>query len=221
MKNHKMIFTWAFLFAEGILYYLILTTQGSTLVASNFCSILLCFLFVLAMGGTPLLILGMAGTVAADYFLVICNPMEQLWGMVCFLIVQALYAIFLHRQGYGRGWLAARLGVCTLIAGIALVVLGKNADALAIVSVLYYANIVINAVMAFGRFSKFPKLAIGFILFILCDTVIGLQVASRGYLPIVKGSLLHRIIFMDFNLPWFFYLPSQVLIALTAADKNK
>lgn len=59
------------------------------------------------------------------------------------------------------------------------------------------------------------------ILFLLCDTVIGLQVASGAYLPIPESSLLHRIIFMDLNLAWLFYLPSQVLISLHAAQLTK
>ena len=54
----------------------------------------------------------------------------------------------------------------------------------------------------------------------LCDTVIGLQVASGAYLPIAEGSILYRIIFMDFFLSWFFYLPSQVLITLSGMQKR-
>jgi hypothetical protein len=50
--------------------------------------------------------------------------------------------------------------------------------------------------------------------------VIGLQVAAQGYLPIEEGTLLHRILFMNFNLSWFFYLPSQVLIALTSTKSK-
>ncbi len=107
-----------------------------------------------------------------------------------------------------------------LITVIALFILKDNTDALAIISVLYYANLIINMVMAFARIKKFPLLGIGFVLFILCDTVIGLQVASGGYLPIGENSLLYKILFMDLNLAWMFYLPSQVLIALTNVVKK-
>ncbi len=74
-----------------------------------------------------------------------------------------------------------------------------------------------NIVAAFKRFGQNSLFAIGLVLFLLCDTVIGLQVASGGYLPIGEGTLLYKIIFAPFHLSWFFYLPSQVLIALTAA----
>jgi hypothetical protein len=36
-----------------------------------------------------------------------------------------------------------------------------------------------------------------------------------------EGSILHKILFMDFHLSWFFYLPSQVLIALQAGQKGR
>ena len=41
------------------------------------------------------------------------------------------------------------------------------------------------------------------------------------YLPIRESSLLYRILFMPFPLSWFFYLPSQVLIALSASRSKR
>ena len=57
-------------------------------------------------------------------------------------------------------------------------------------------------------------MASALVLFLLCDTVIGLQVMGGMYLPIDDGSLLSRILYPGFNLAWLFYLPSQVLLAL-------
>lgn len=117
--------------------------------------------------------------------------------------------------------LAVRLVLTVCVAAIAVVILKDKTDALALVSVCYYVNLVMNMVEAFAKFRKLRLFAIGLVLFILCDTVIGLQVASEGYLPIGEDTLLHRILFVDFNLSWLFYLPSQVLIALTAAGKRE
>jgi hypothetical protein len=64
-------------------------------------------------------------------------------------------------------------------------------------------------------------LGIAFTLFLLCDTVIGLQVAAGGYLPIAQDSVLYGLLFSGFNLAWLFYLPSQVLIALCAGGKSR
>lgn len=221
MKLYKRLCTLVFLILEIILYYVILTSGGDMLIMSCYSSIILCFIYALAMLADPLLIAALAGTVAADYFLVTFVPSRQLPGMACFLVVQAIYAIFLHRQGFQKIWLAIRLVPMVLITAITFLVLGKNADAVAILSVLYYANILLNMVMAFLKFKKFPMLAIGFLLFILCDTVIGLQVASGGYLPIKPGSALYQFLWMPINLAWLFYLPSQVLIALSSATQKR
>lgn len=217
--KRRSVFLIAFLLLEVILYGLILTTSGKTLIWSEYISILLCFLFALVCFNKPLLISGLALTVCADFCLVICDPIQQLWGMVFFLGAQCLYAVLLHRQKLLRGLLMARIGLSVAAEVVSLVVLGENTDALALISVLYYANLIMNMVCAFVRFRDNRLLAIGFVLFILCDTVIGLQVGAGGYLPIPEGSFVHNLIFSGFHLSWFFYLPSQVLIALTGRKK--
>jgi hypothetical protein len=78
--------------------------------------------------------------------------------------------------------------------------------------VCYYGNLILNLLFAF--LNKDRILGLAFVLFLLCDTVIGLQVAAGGYLPIAEGSALYSLLFSGFNLAWFFYLPSQVLLAL-------
>ena len=85
---------------------------------------------------------------------------------------------------------------------------------LAAVSVCYYANLFVNIIEAFTVFKKGRLFAVGLVLFLLCDTVIGLQVMSDLYLQIPAGMLVYKILFMPFNLSWFFYVPAQVLIAL-------
>ena len=111
MKLYRRLCTLAFLILEAILYKLILTSSGDLLVNSCFSSIVLCFVYALAMLGKPLLIAALAGTVAADYFLVTYVPSWQLPGMACFLVVQALYALFLHRQVSSSIWLVIRLSL--------------------------------------------------------------------------------------------------------------
>lgn len=103
---------------------------------------------------------------------------------------------------------------------ISFIVLKDRADALAMISMCYYANLVMNIIAGFSSFAKNRMFTAGLVLFALCDTVIGLQVASGAYLPINSDSLLHRIIFMDFNLSWLFYLPAQVLISLSGIRRK-
>ncbi len=209
--------TMAFLLLEMILYCIIHTASGTTVVVAMFSSIVLCFVYALARGVkcAPLIVGALACTVCADFFLVVCEPIEQLWGMVFFLGAQILYAIHLHRADRGRVLLLVRVGLVAAAVVAALGVLRERTDALALVSMAYYANLIANILVSARRIKTAPLLFIGFVLFILCDTVIGLQVAADAYLPIAEGMWLHRLLFASFNLAWVFYLPSQVCLALS------
>ena len=221
-ENGFWLITPLFLLVEAVLYWLILTTGGKTLVCSSFASIVLCFAhgLIYLRRDSLLLVMGLAFTVAADYCLVVCSPIEQLWGMIFFLIAQSLYAVKLQLSGKNRKLLYTRIALIVVAEAITVLVLGENTDPLAVVSLCYYANLIMNIVESFAQFRKYPLLGIGFVLFLLCDTVIGLQVAAGGYLPIGQDSWLYQLIFMPFNLSWLFYLPSQVLISLSSARKT-
>ena len=199
----------AFLAAQAVLYALILTAGGDLLVCSSFGAIVLCLVYVLCglRQGDGFSVCALALTVAADFCLVICSPQQRLWGMVFFLAVQLCYAASLGRTLL---WMRAALSVAALILTVS--VLGDKTDALALISVCYYAQLVCNLACALLR--KRWLMAAGFVLFLLCDTVVGLQVAASGYLSLSTDGWLHRLLFCGFNLPWFFYLPSQVCLAL-------
>ncbi len=217
----RRIFTGIFLALEAVLYALILTAEGKLLVASCFLSILLCACFALVNWGDKFIIAGLACTVMADLFLVVWQPQQQLWGMVWFLCAQWLYALHLQRRNHSKVFGGIRLGLTAVGALVTVLALRENTDALAVISLCYYANLIMNIAQSMTNFRKTPLLAIGFVLFLLCDTVVGLQVAAGGYLPISQESLLYRILFMDFFLSWFFYLPSQVLIALSSLQNGQ
>lgn len=221
MQKKNTLLIVLFLLLETILYYFILTAGGQTLVVTSYTSIVLCFLFALqGIRYNPLMVAGLACTVGADFCLVVCNPIQRLWGMVFFLGAQTLYAIHLHRKQKNTILLVIRIVLTAIAALVAVFVLKENLDALAVISVCYYANLIMNMVVAYTQWRKCKLLPLAFVLFILCDTIIGLQVAAGGYLPIAEGSVLHNMIFSGFNTAWLFYLPSQVLIALSAI-KNK
>ena len=215
------IFTVVFILAEAILYWLLLNNGGNIFTVCAYGGILLCFFYALMHIKTGMwrFVAALACTLGADYFLVVLNPQQQLPGMVFFLFAQGFYAWQLHSTCQKKWLLPLRLGLTAAAAAITCIVLGENIDALALISLCYYANLVMNIVVAWMQFSRYRLAAIGFILFLLCDTVIGLQVASTGYLPIPPGSWLHSIIFPPFHLSWLFYLPSQVLLALGSRRK--
>ena len=213
--NHCLV--GLFLLVELILYYLILTTSGMTLTVCCYGSIVICLLYALVNVNRfdPWILFGLVFTAAADYFLVICSPIQQLQGMLFFLVTQTLYAIRLHRSCKYKWFLWLRSGLILCAEAVTVAVLKDKLDSLAVVSICYYVNLIVNLIMSFAQFRENKLFAIGMVLFLLCDTVIGLQVASGAYLSIPETSLLYRIIFMDFFLSWFFYLPSQVFITLS------
>lgn len=219
----KFTLTGVFLLIQTVLYILILAVPAAPLAACCYLSIAVCFVFALLLRrpSTGLFIAALACTLCADFFLVVMDPIQRLWGMIFFLGAQLLYALALHRQRPIRWLTLLRLGMTALAATIAIAVLGKETDLLAVVSVCYYANLIVNIIAAFSQWPQSKLLPIGFVLFLLCDTVIGLQAASGGYLPIPENSWLYHLVFSDFNLAWFFYLPSQVLIVLSLMPKKE
>lgn len=222
MKNKKTLFLCiCFVFIQLVLYVLILTQKGKLLVASEFTAIVLCALFTLLVKGKTkgVLPLAMGFTVLADFCLVICSPIRRTAGMLFFMCVQGVYAFILHRQNKNAVLRFCRLGLSGGAIVLTLAVLGKSTDLLALVSLCYYANLVFNLFMAFLRFKSNRVFAFGLLLFLCCDTVVGLQVASGAYLNIAEGTFLHSVISAPVNLAWMFYLPSQVLLSFS--DKTK
>ena len=220
MKKGDSLFLVAFLGIEALLYCLVLTTGGTLLRWSSFGSILLCFLFSFlhCKQGNRWIISALALTVMADFFLVAIFPVQRLWGMVCFFCVQTVYAVMLTRERFSRTILTMRIvAICMALLCVVLV-LGDKTDPLAIVSIIYYATLILNILHAF-LIPSMSVFVVALILFLLCDTVVGLQVVSDSYLSVAKDGLLHQLLFSGFNLAWFFYLPSQVLISLCSRKK--
>lgn len=213
------ILTISFLCISCILYYFILTAGGTLLTATSYAAIVLCFLYAVFCRENRFIIAGLACTLGADFFLVVCTPIQQLWGMVFFLGAQTCYATMLHTARPNKAFLFIRIGLTVLAAAITAAILKEKTDALAVISVCYYVNLIFNIILSFAQFKAYKRFAVALVLFLLCDTVIGLQVMSGGYIPIPQGSLLHSIVFAPFNLSWLFYLPSQVLISLCARRK--
>lgn len=211
----------AFVIVEVLLYYFILTSRGNTLVACSFASIVLCFVYALlnVKRHNVLWVIALGCTVAADFFLVICTPIQRLWGMVFFLAAQCLYAAAIHIKRKSKNLMIVRLVLTTVAVLITVSVLKGETDVLSIVSLCYYANLIMNLIMAVMLYKWNKLLPWAFVLFVLCDTVVGLQVASELYVEAINGTFIHDIIFCGFNLSWLFYLPSQVLLALSVRRK--
>ena len=234
IKNKKLLFalSMAFLCTMAVLGVLLQTCQDEIPFNIRYTAVVAACLFCVLFAEKSLSFvftqLALLCTVGADYFLVYRTDMRQLPAMLFFSAVQIAYFLRLYFEDDSKTrrkvHLILRVVLSLTVLGVTIAVLGKNSDAVALVSMFYYANLILNAVFAFTSIKKNPMFAIGLALFILCDTVIGLSLIDT-YLPIAENSFIYKIINPGFDLAWAFYLPAQTLLALSlrksSAEKNR
>ena len=165
-------------------------------------------------------------TLISDFFLVVNGKAEYKGiAMTSFLIVQLMYAIYIYltienKKNLVIG-LSLRLTLMTVLLILTFVVLKSGSDYLAVVSIIYFANLICNIIDCIINIKKLHLLLIALVLFMLCDVITGLSVADGLYFNIPATSIIAKIIYVPFNLIWLFYVPSQVLIALNLNKKKK
>ena len=214
-----------FVLAEIAIFPLIHRNTGD--VSAFWCYIAIILVVIMAFitarreWRSYLIRLGLLFTLVADYFLVVDSEM-LLEGVIAFTLAQAAYFAYLltveHRVRVRNANVVSRVAISIVLVLAAILVLGASVDALAIASVIYYSNLVINAVFAFVADRRERTLAIALVLFAMCDLSIGLGVLFDTYL---RSDALDFIFNSGFNLAWIFYQPSQVLIALRTYQKMK
>lgn len=214
VRSHRPLpaATAVFLIAEGCLYLLFLTLDLLNRQANTdglkYCGILLCLLMALLCalrGGDKLVVPALLLTAAADWFLLL-QKRDLAVGVAIFLCVQTVYLIRLRLMGAPQAlWLRGGLA---LLAGLALYAL-KMATPLTLLAGLYFSQLLSNTLLAWTTPNR--RFAIGLTLFVCCDICVGLvnsALLSGGPLRLVSLGM------------WLFYLPSQVLIVLSALPKE-
>ena len=169
--------------------------------------------------------LALALTVCADYFLLIADADKYIFGVLLFLIVQLIYAVYLYvcsdNKRAKKRALVFRVLLSLLAPLIVFALLGKGADALSIISVLCYAELLSNAFVSIFVL-KNKLLFVAFVLFALCDLWVGFDTFVNVYIGVERGSFLYKLTNSHLNVSWLFYLPSQVLILFTSIyNKSK
>lgn len=227
-KKSYLIATTIFVVAQIILGVLIQFSSGKTYSWLTISVVALCFIFVLLNFDkkflNAIMLLTMFFTVCADLFLcgLIENENAKLIAMIFFNLVQKGYLLriyFNHQTKKQRIIHLSVRGSIIFIAVIATVlVLKKNVNALAIVSLIYYANLIVNIVFAFMQTKFSILLPLGLVLFILCDTFVGLNVMEELFISFNEGSFLYRLAHPSINVSWLFYVPSQILLALSVRE---
>lgn len=224
--NKKQIILYSlsalFIVAEVILGVLV-QTADSCVSEISYTAIVLVFLFSLILFDKSatwvLTATALLFTVLADYFLVLLGAGEKLLAMCFFSVTQICYflRIYLaHKTKISQvTHLILRLTVILIAVIATFSVLKESTDALSIVSIIYYANLILNVIFAFGQVRISPLFAIGLLLFAFCDAFVGLSVLEDLYMDVGISSVISRINPLGLNLAWVFYVPSQTLIALS------
>lgn len=156
----------------------------------------------------------LAMTVAADRSMVLHR--ENIRGLYCFLAVQLLYFVRL-----GRGVRA--LAIQILAAAIVLAIfsltgisLGKEGALGLLYFTLFAGNILWEVLGRGGRDRLFLT---GMVLFILCDIHVGIMnLGDFLCLPDIYWKWIRPY---SQRALWFFYLPSQALIAMSSCIVQK
>ena len=209
--------TLLFLVLEGAVYAAFLAMDlaglGGLSIWPKYAGILLCLAFAClaaVRGGDRLIPFALACTALADLFLLVLNRHYGV-GVAIFLAVQTLYLIRLRRDGADSApWLRAGLA---LILALAVYGLGLLSP-LNLLVCLYFSQLLSNTCLAWTVKGRSQRLfALGLTLFVGCDVCVGLFNLSG----LVPDALYH---FARVGM-WLFYLPSQVLIALSAYPREE
>ncbi len=209
-----------FIIIELSLTVLVQLTSGAFNTIVSFSAVVCAFLYSLLNYNKKniLIIIGLLTTVCADIFLVVVDPMKQNLAMSFFSITQICYLIYIYNS-QNKFQQKIHIIVRTITVAISLlatiIVLKDNTDFLSLISLFYYANLVVNIIFAFVVKNKNILLIIGLILFACCDFVIGISIMNESYLSLKEGTFLYFIANPGFNLAWIFYVPSQTLISLS------
>lgn len=213
----------AFLAVEGLLYVSFLNQDlagyGGDTVPVKYTGVLLCLTFSLACaakGGDRLIPIALALTAGADWFLLVRSDHYAL-GLALFLCVQTVYFLRLHRAGAPSLW-PVRVGFAPL-AGLALYALERAAwhtglfSPVNLLAMLYFSQLLSNAIAAWtGQGKRWRCFALGLTLFVGCDVCVALFNTQ------IRNLALY---FLSGVGMWLFYLPSQVLIALSALPEKE
>jgi hypothetical protein len=222
-KINIFVISVIFIVTEIILGILVQHTAGITNTIVSYSTVLLACIFCLLMFtktcNFAFTELGLIFTACADIFLVVIEPMKQIPAMIFFTATQLCYFAITYINESGRkkrrANVIARTVLSAVMIGAALVILGEKTDALALISVFYYANLVVNIIFAFGQLRRSFLFPLGLLLFAFCDAQIGIRVLVESYITVDTESLLYQFAYPSVNFAWMCYVPSQTLIALS------
>lgn len=212
-----------FVTIEGLLYlsFILLDVRklpGSSLV--KYCSICLCFLYVLSQLMDKKLDKKDVGIVAGAFGFTICSDAILLFGksfalgIMSFCVVQVLYWERLHDYKLIKLWLVVPFA---LLIQVVFLKLGIPVEMDLFFASFYGTMLLWNTGKAVSRRDQ-PLFAVGMCLFVLCD--LNVAIYNLGSYVQGNGEWIHFLEPAASILMWVFYLPSQVCIACSLKTKE-
>lgn len=177
-----------------------------------------------------ILVLAMAFTLVSDVFLVLIyhntgSIVDQSIGMTTFSLAQLSYFVYIYLNSSDKKLklihCLVRVGACVFLIALTLIVLKDNVNYLAIITMFYFANLLLNAIFSFIIRPKNLALAIGFIFFICCDIFVAALAVEGLFITISEQSILYWFAHPPINFAWLFYTISQTLISLSIYLKKE
>ena len=157
LSNKAFLLASALVLIEGVLYVLIHSDGIGYNRELSYLSVIAAAGFSFASISTReredyFVALGMLITLVADLFLVVCEPQRKLAGVITFLFAEVVYFLYIHfreQKRLRKAHLYALISVGALALAAPPIVLGDSFDILALVSVAYYALLILNVVFSF------------------------------------------------------------------------
>lgn len=210
-----------FIFTEILLYIAFLTLDifGAASVWIKYISIFICFITAMYHSIKTheyFISIVMALTLFADTFLLLLDR-YYIIGVLSFCIVQTLYAAYMISLS-GKKSIIPRISL--FILAVLILTITDSADLLSIAAAWSFTQLFANVLQAFLIRKLHPHgliYAIGLLLFLMCDTCVGLNNITIYF----TDFPLHRVLSGAGLLMWVFYLPSQVLITYSFCNNRR
>lgn len=219
----KNVTVLAFIAVEAIIYLvfnILWFTVPDDPIYLKYAGILLClavtgaFIYFHRDRDSVILCVALFFTAVSDLFILVLDKYYEV-GLVTFIITQSIYVYRLYSDRLKKIWIT--LTVRAVLSGVIMAVVGALSGLnLLIVEVAIYivmlAGNVVDAMLLCGKSRKNLLFALGLLLFLGCDICVGLHNGEMVGLNFDEATRSAIQFFI-----WFFYLPAQVLITLSAS----
>lgn len=220
----KNLMVLAFIAVETVIYVIfnVLAAVGSPdPIYLKYAGVLLCLavlIAVLIMPGSDrdnaVMVAALFFTAISDLFILVLDKYYEI-GLVTFIIVQSLYVYRLYADRLKKIYITLCVRLAVMVALIVAFAVMGMLNLLIAECAIYITMLVGNVVDAFIICKKSVKnllFAIGLTLFLGCDICVGLDNGVDILGLNMPQTVLNAVRFAI----WAFYLPSQVLITLSA-----